>query len=178
MANGIVTLDVEAYRTEKQERLLRMLNDPNVRTVVNTYIRDAMQTYVPKKTGALRRSSKVTPTTISWGDGLKYAHYQWYGEVYGPNYPITRGGHIVGWYSKPGVPKRPTGRKLGAPGQYKNWVFGYTTPETMDHWNTMYYGQLRTATNGKINAYLRKECSKRGLSGIGKAFSAVRGFFK
>lgn len=178
MAKGIFTLDVETYRTDKQRELIKMLNDPDVNIRVNTYIRDAMQRYVPKKTGALRASSKVTPTTISWGDDkVKYAHYQWAGEVYGPNYPIMNGNTVVGWYSKRGVKKQPTGRKLGLPGYYKGWEFGYTTPETIDHWTDFYYGELEKATNGKITAYLQKECRKRGLTRVGRIFNKIKGFF-
>lgn len=39
-----------------------------------------------------------------------YAHYQWEGEVYGPNYPIKENGEVVGFYSPPH--KTPTGKQL------------------------------------------------------------------
>lgn len=39
-----------------------------------------------------------------------YAHYQYNGEVYGPNYPVFDGGSIVGWYSP--SHKTPTGKKM------------------------------------------------------------------
>ena len=39
-----------------------------------------------------------------------YAHYQWEGELYGPNYPITDGGEVVGFWSPPH--KTPTGKSL------------------------------------------------------------------
>ena len=39
-----------------------------------------------------------------------YAHYQWEGELYGPNYPIEDGGTVVGYHSPPH--KTPTGKKL------------------------------------------------------------------
>lgn len=39
-----------------------------------------------------------------------YAHYQYMGEVYGPNYPIKEGGIIVGWCSP--SHKTPTGKKI------------------------------------------------------------------
>ena len=36
--------------------------------------------------------------------------------MYGPNYPITKNGVQVGYYSTPNRPKHPTGKKL----KYKN----------------------------------------------------------
>lgn len=39
-----------------------------------------------------------------------YAHYQYVGEVYGPNYPIMDGKKVMGYYSPP--KKQPTGKKL------------------------------------------------------------------
>lgn len=39
-----------------------------------------------------------------------YAHYQYKGLAYGPNYPITDGGDVIGWYSP--SRKTPTGKKL------------------------------------------------------------------
>lgn len=39
-----------------------------------------------------------------------YAHYQYEGEVYGPNYPIMDGGEVMGFYSPP--KKKPAGKKL------------------------------------------------------------------
>lgn len=54
-----------------------------------------------------------------------YAHYQYIGEIYGPNYPIVDGGEIMGFYSPPH--KTPTGKKLN-----------YSTfrhPLATDHWD-------------------------------------------
>ena len=48
-------------------------------------------------------SGKLTQAT-------PYARYQYYGEIYGPNIPIKKGGAIVGWYSP--KKKYPTGRML------------------------------------------------------------------
>ena len=43
-----------------------------------------------------------------------YAHYMYYGVVYGPNYPKERDsdGNVVRWWSPPGQRKHPTGKKL------------------------------------------------------------------
>ena len=70
--------------------------------------------YVPFESGALRDSVTITPKTIT--HNAPYAHYQYTGDVYGPNYPITQNGVRVGYYSPPNRPKHPTGGKL----KYKN----------------------------------------------------------
>ena len=70
--------------------------------------------YVPFESGALRDSVTIEPKTIT--HNAPYAHYQYTGEVYGPNYPITQNGARVGYYSPPNRPKQRTGKKL----KYKN----------------------------------------------------------
>lgn len=72
--------------------------------------------YVPWETGSLGTSA-YTATVI--GSGCveypgPYAHYQYYGEVYGPNIPIfdDDSGTPTGWFSPPGQKKSPTGRQL------------------------------------------------------------------
>lgn len=87
--------------------------------------------YTPKDEGALISSAHSFPAPgsgfVKW-DG-PYAHYQWMGEVYGPNFPIRdESGDIEGWRSPP--IKYPTGRPL----QYntgKNPLAGSHWPERM-----------------------------------------------
>lgn len=78
---------------------------------------------IPFQQGALRNSVNY-PQGIYGGEieyNTPYAHYQYEGEVYGPNIPIRDAeGNITGWYSPP--KKSPTGRKLQ-----------YHTPGTTDH---------------------------------------------
>ena len=139
--------------TNKQNKLLALLNNSTVKRNVNKFIGDAITPYVPMETGRLRNSMYVGPTLISWGRGLEYAHYQYEGEVYGPNFPITRFGTVVGWFSLPGVKKVPMERQL----QYK-------TDGTRDHWTDVYVGDLKRETNQKITRYLKQECKARGLN--------------
>lgn len=158
-----VKIEVSKFRTKRQQELLKMLNDPKVQKQVNTYIADAITPFVPMKSGRLRRSRIVGPKSISWGRGLKYAHYQYAGEVYGPNFPIIKGGNIVGWYSTPGMKKHPTGRELGIPGEWMGWTFGYTTPGTQHHWDKAFTYQVKLKTNQEVTRYLKRECKRRGL---------------
>ena len=160
-----VTLDVERFYTKRQQQLLKLLDDKKVRTEVNTRIKDAINTFVPMDTGALRRSAYANSTHIGWGQGLAapYARYQYNGIVYGPNHPITRGGTIVGWFSTPGQQKHPTGRTLGTPREWKGWKFGYTTPGTSHHWDKLFTYRIKQQTNLEITRYLKRECKDRGL---------------
>ena len=159
-----ISITLDKFRTKKQQALLKMLNDEDVLVNVNTRIKDAINKFVPKKSGALRESAVVTKDSITWGKGLKYAHYQYMGEVYGPNYPIMNNGKIVGWYSKRGVAKSPTGRELGRPGYWKGWRFGYTTRGTHHHWDQYFRYLPKLKTNIEITRYLKKECKRRGLN--------------
>lgn len=71
-----------------------------------------MDPYIPYKTGALAKSA-VIGTVIGSGEIIQrmpYARYQYYGEVYGPNIPLTAGGELIGFYSPSS--KTPTGRPL------------------------------------------------------------------
>lgn len=73
-----------------------------------------MKPYTPFKTGVLESSAAVG-TVIGSGEihqNTPYAHYLYYGKVYGPNIPIYENGQVVGFFSKPNVRKQPTGRDL------------------------------------------------------------------
>lgn len=80
--------------------------------------------YIPFRQGALRNSVRY-PEGLEGGlieYNTPYAHYQYVGEVYGPNFPIYDGeGNLIGFRSPPH--KYPTGRPLT-----------YYTEGTGDHW--------------------------------------------
>lgn len=80
--------------------------------------------YIPFAQGGLRGSVRY-PDGV-YGDSIEYdspyAHYQYMGEVYGPNIPRKDAeGNIIGWWSPP--VKHPTGRPLE-----------YHTAGTGSHW--------------------------------------------
>ena len=77
---------------------------------------DYCKPYCPMDTGVLANSA-YTATVLGSGEVVypgPYAHYQYYGEVYGPNIPIfdDNTGQPTGYYSPPGKKKHPTGRNL------------------------------------------------------------------
>lgn len=176
MNEPVVGISVERFRTKKQQKLLGIINDDEFRIASNTYIKNAINKFVPMKTGALRNSAKVTPDSIIWGEGLKYGHYQYAGEVYGPNLPgVIDGGPA--WRSRRGVQKHPTGRELGKRGlailhpvwgskplpTFMVYTFGYTTAGTHHHWDTYFKYQSKLRANLEITRMLKRECKKRGL---------------
>ena len=71
------------------------------------------QPYVPFDEGILAGSGRPWPRpgggAVMWPG--PYAHYQYMGEVYGPNIPMTIGGERT-FRSPAGQKKRPTGREL------------------------------------------------------------------
>ena len=142
---------------------------------------------VPKKTGALRNSARVLANErsawVAWPETnktAKYLHYQFVGEVYGPNKAFFANGEKVTdkWRSKalPGH-KYPTGRMMGKPfikhfrDGRKAIVHGYTTKRPLttgpDWINTFKndqgnYGEK--AINIQAGRYLYEDiCQKSGI---------------
>ena len=183
---------VSAGYSRKANELLALLNDPSVQTQINFKIGNAVNQFVPMKSGALRHSMWADSNGVHWS--TPYAHYQYEGVVYGPNIPGLING--VGGFRSPSK-KYPTGRKLGgelywdmvSPAFVKTgarvrkanandpdfpWVFGYSTPGTTDHWMKMYSGSqwkggageggIKAKTNLDITKFLKAECRKRGLN--------------
>ena len=74
-----------------------------------------------------------------------YAHYQYEGEVYGPNYPIMDGGEVTGWYSPPF--KTPTGQKL----QYST----FRHPLATSHWDRAMLAARKQDLLRSYEKYLR-----------------------
>lgn len=90
------------------ERRLANLADDKTMTEIHQAFARYMEPYVPMDEGMLAHNVTVTPQYVGYNQ--PYAHYQYTGIVYGPNYPITENGEIVGYYSPPN--KQPTGAAL------------------------------------------------------------------
>ena len=150
---------VKLDSTALQERLLSVVDRESTRRGINQIVGEMTNKYVPAKTGALRDSMKAGPKTITWS--APYARYQYYGEVYGPNFPIESGGNIVGWFSRPGEKKVPTGRELGIPGEWKGWTFGYTTPGTRHHWYKQLLDNDMRVLQIRITNFLKRKKKKK-----------------
>lgn len=115
-------------------RLHRVLTDEKTGLEIHTLFEKMMQPYVPRDEGVLAQSTEITSKYVRYVS--PYAHYQYIGEVYGPNFPIMQAGFVTGWRSP--MEKYPTGRELGIRGSnplFPGWVFGYRTPNTGHHWD-------------------------------------------
>lgn len=156
-----VRVTVKLKRTALQQKLLKLIGNNKTLRGINQIIADRTEKYVPARSGALRNSVQVGPKTIAWRS--VYARYQYYGQVYGPNFPIMFGGQIVGWYSLPGQKKHPTGRELGLPGYWKGWTFGYTTLGTGHHWIDKMLAEEKQGLQISITAYLKRRAKEMGL---------------
>lgn len=84
----------------------------HVQKAVDAAVIEQCFPYLPFDEGVLAGSAN-TATKIGSGEVVydtPYARYLYYGEVYGPNIPITENGIITGYWSPP--EKFPTGEKL------------------------------------------------------------------
>jgi hypothetical protein len=73
-----------------------------------------MTPYMPFKNGLLAESAKLG-TVIGSGEihqNIPYAHYMYYGKVYGPNIPVFENGIVIGYFSPKGKAKHPTGADI------------------------------------------------------------------
>lgn len=101
------------------EHLLSKLNlesGGKVQKVIDNAVISYDLQYAPWETGTLAKSA-YTATDVGSGEVVypgPYAHYQYYGEVYGPNIPIFEddSGEPTRYFSPPGQEKHPTGRAL------------------------------------------------------------------
>lgn len=87
-----------------------------VQTLLDRLVVDYSIPYVPFETGTLSRSPYAV-TAFGQGEVIypgPYAHYQYMGEVYGPNIPIvdSDNGILLHFISPKGKRKHATGRKL------------------------------------------------------------------
>ncbi len=84
-----------------------------IQCVIDSDVIKFMTPYIPYQSGFLATKALTIPTVIGTGEIRQlgpYAHYQYIGEIYGPNVPVKENGEIVGWWSPPS--KAPTGRQL------------------------------------------------------------------
>ena len=105
-----VDVYVDIDTNEIEGKLNKLLHDKRVMLNVHNTLAKMCEPYVPYLHGNLSESGmrNVTPDGVTYiGD---YARYQYFGEVYGPNYHYITDDGMVRWYSPP--TKSPTGRPI------------------------------------------------------------------
>ena len=119
-----ITIDVTGIGLK--DAIVRLLEtDPGTMLEIHNKFAQYMEPYVPMQTGILAQSPTVDEHGVHYNQ--PYAHYQYEGLVYGPNIPITQDGVVIGFFSKPGETKHPTGEHL----QYSKEMH----PLATDHWD-------------------------------------------
>ena len=115
----MMSFDTKVYMDLDTNDLLAELNlqeGGRVQQVIDKSVIDYSIPYVPHDTGLLE-VSPYSATEIGSGEVVypgPYAHYMYYGQVYGPNIPvfIDDTGEPAFFFSPPGRKKHPTGREL------------------------------------------------------------------
>lgn len=102
-----VKVDVDFSDIEKK---VSGIIDDTLMLQVHQLFAKMCEPYVPFDSGVLSQTTEITPEYVRYS--VPYAHYMYKGNVYGLNIPIKKNGQIVGWFSKPGVTKTPTGQKI------------------------------------------------------------------
>ena len=115
----MITIHVETCIIPTGREILYKFNlqtGGRVQQAIDKAVIDYSLQFVPWETGTLAKSA-YGATRI--GSGLvvypgPYAHYQYYGQVYGPNIPVFEddSGIPTRFFSPPGKKKHPTGRAL------------------------------------------------------------------
>lgn len=105
----IINISVDVKIDSKRIRRA-IMNDAAFWTFAATEWHRLYKDYVPMDSGTLYRQVNITPGQIE--HTAPYAHYQYTGELYGPNYPIMEGGRAVSFFSKRGQPKHKMGKSL------------------------------------------------------------------
>ena len=107
-----------------------------------------MDPYVPADNLGLAQNVDITADEdtgyITYNS--PYAHYQYMGEIYGPNIPIYDGGKLMGFWSPPH--KTPTGRKL----KYST----FRQPLATDHWDQAMMTARKDELTAAYTRYLKE----------------------
>ncbi len=104
-----MSVKVAVDKSVLDKKLIELVNDNTMLQIHNTFAK-MCDPYVPMDEGVLAQTIEIKPDGVTYNQ--PYAHYQYTGLVYGPNFPIVENGIIIGWYSKPGEKKTPTGGYL------------------------------------------------------------------
>lgn len=101
-------IKIEKIDFGRAEHKLKSLADDETMTQIHSQLATFLDPYVPMDEGILAGSTVATPKYLQYNS--PYAHYMYTGIVYGPNIPeFDKNGKIIGYWSKPGETKHPTG---------------------------------------------------------------------
>ena len=115
----MITFKTKVFMPKDTAKMLKKFNLEKgglVQQTIDKTVIDYDLAYAPWETGSLAKSA-YGATQIGSGRVVypgPYAHYQYYGEIYGPNIPVFEDdtGVPTRFFSPPGQKKHPTGRSL------------------------------------------------------------------
>ena len=163
MSDGFINVRVtrDNIQTKLQSDLKELCYDAQTKYEVNNILAEMIDKYVPSGVGnpvrgepTLRESVKITPNYVSWN--TPYAHYQYVGTVYGPNFRVVDENGNYTWRSRKGETKRPTWRPLG-------WLDGYSTAGTGPEWDKEMWANERRSAQIRITNCLKQRKKELGL---------------
>lgn len=99
--NTQVSFDVNRLLTQ----FSGLINDDQTMLEIHMLFAKLIEPWVPMDNGVLAHGYEITPEYIKYPG--PYAHYQYMGVVYGPNYPIKVGGEVIGFFTNPYGKKSP-----------------------------------------------------------------------
>lgn len=147
-------MSIEIRWNRSPQQILDRILDDAAMTYAHTRLKAYCSQYVPMDSGILDRSARPTPEYLEYPG--PYAHYQWMGEVYGPNIPIYEDGVFAGFVSPP--KKHPTGRKLqynrGPDGKRRESVYH---PLATSHWEVAAMAAHKGDLCRDIENYLKRK---------------------
>ena len=159
MSKPIINIKINIDEKRIGAKISNLVQDKTTMTQVHMAFAKIIDPYVPMREGVLASSAKPTEKYVEYSG--PYAHYQYMGVVYAPNFIGVEEGGTPGWRSPSGKgSKHPTNRELGKQstatlfpiwkvenGQYVKpttegglieWKFGYTKqhhPKAAHHWD-------------------------------------------
>ena len=136
--------------TEKLAKQFEALKDDNSMYEIHNMFAKMMNDYVPFAEGVLSQSVQIEKDKVRYN--MPYAHYQYVGEVYGPNIPIIEDGIVVGFFSKPGEKKQPTGKQIQYNKEYH--------PKASKEWDKAMMNERGEEFLKKVQEILLQRCKE------------------
>jgi hypothetical protein len=147
--SDLITTTITINDKKIAEKLNKLIDDEVMLEVHNLFAK-MCDPYVPMKEGFLSQKLEITKDYVRYTQ--PYAHYQYIGNVYGPNIPIMEDGKIVGWFSPPGETKHPTGKQL----EYSTEMH----PKATREWDKVMMSEQGDLFKQQVTEILRKRCKE------------------
>lgn len=146
-----VGLKLDVYINDKKirEEFEKLVNDDTMYEIHDLFAK-MCDPYVPMAEGVLAQILDVSKDSVHYN--TPYAHYMYVGEVYGPNIPIIEDGIVVGFFSIPGVKKKPTGREIQYNKEYH--------PKASKEWDKAMMNERGEEFLEKVKEILMQRCKE------------------